>query len=55
MFSLIPWDVRCAGVLLIATLIAIFESMPIIFVALYAMLCAYIVVSTFNGEGEGEP
>lgn len=54
MFSLIPWDVRCAGILLIATLIAaIFGSMPIIFVALYAMLCAYIIVSAFNGEGEG--
>lgn len=52
MFSLIPWDVRCAGVLLIATSIAIFESMPIIFVALYAMLCAYIVVSAFSDEGQ---
>jgi len=52
MFSLIPWDVRCASVLLIATLIAIFESMPIIFVALYAMLCAYIIVSAFSGAGE---
>lgn len=53
MFSLIPWDVRCAGILLVATLIAAFESVPVIFVALYAMLCAYIIVSAFNGEGEG--
>lgn len=51
MFSWIPWDVRCAGLLLIATMIAaIFGSVQVIFVGLYAMLCGYILVSTFYGE-----
>jgi len=53
MFSLIPWDVKCAGILLVVTvLVSVFGPMPIIFVGLYAMLCAYIIVSTFCGEGE---
>ncbi len=48
MFSLIPWDVRIAGVLMaVMALAALFEPGTALFVTLYAMLCAYIVVSTF--------
>lgn len=55
MFSLIPWDVKCAGILLVVTiLVSVFGPMSIIFVGLYAMLCAYIIVSTFSGEANPE-
>ncbi len=48
MFSLIPWDVRIAGVLMVVmALAAIFEPGTVLFVTLYAILCAYIVVSAF--------
>jgi uncharacterized membrane protein HdeD (DUF308 family) len=51
MFSLIPWDVRLAGFLMLLTgLAAFFDPGPALFVALYVMLCAYIVVSTFTEE-----
>jgi hypothetical protein len=53
MFSLIPWDVKCAGILLVVTVLAsVFGPSQIIFIGLYAMLCAYIIVSTFCGEGK---
>jgi hypothetical protein len=51
MFSLIPWDVRLAGALMVVTgLAALFDLGPALFVTLYAMLCAYIVVNTFTEE-----
>ena len=51
MFSLIPWDVRLAGALMAITgLAALFDLGPALFVTLYAMLCAYIVVNTFTEQ-----
>jgi hypothetical protein len=49
MLSLIPWDVRLAGALmLVMALAAIFEPGTVLFVALYAILCGYIAVSAFK-------
>jgi hypothetical protein len=51
MFSLIPWDVRLAAALMaITALAALFDLGPALFVALYAMLCAYILVNTFSEQ-----
>lgn len=51
MFSLIPWDVRLAGALMVITGLAAFFDLGLaLFVTLYAMLCAYIVVSTFSEQ-----
>jgi hypothetical protein len=51
MFSLIPWDVRLAGALMVVTgLAALFDLGSALLVMLYTMLCAYILVNTFTKQ-----
>lgn len=51
MLRLIPWDVLIAAALaIVAALAAIFEPAPIVFIAIYLAMCAYIVVETFSNE-----
>ncbi|HEY7228990.1 MAG TPA: hypothetical protein VH558_01330 [Pseudolabrys sp.] len=51
MLRLIPWDVWIAAALAVGvTLAAIFDPAPVIFIAVYLGLCAYIILETVSGE-----
>ena len=51
MLRSVPWDVWAAGALAVAVLVAaIFEPWPVVLVAIYLALCAYIVFATFTSK-----
>jgi hypothetical protein len=51
MLRLIPWDVWVAAALAVGvTLAAIFDPAPVIFIAIFLGLCAYIVLQTVSSE-----
>jgi hypothetical protein len=53
LFRFIPWDVWLALALAAIVLcVEAFESLQTVFVILYGMLCAYIIVSAFTCDEE---
>jgi hypothetical protein len=51
MFRAIPWDVWVAAALAAAAmLVAIFEPARAIFIVIYVLLCAYIIVQIVRNE-----
>jgi|RhiMethySRZTD1v2_1073278.scaffolds.fasta_scaffold658577_2 hypothetical protein len=51
MIKLITWDIWIAAALALAVALAgIFDPVPVIFVAIFLGLCAYVVVETIYGN-----
>jgi hypothetical protein len=51
MIRLITWDIWIAAALALAVaLAAIFDPAPVVFVAVFLALCAYVVVETVYGK-----
>jgi hypothetical protein len=49
MIKLITWDIWIAAALAVS-LAGIFDPVPVVFVAVFLALCAYVVVETIYGK-----